>query len=194
MRSAGGRFVRWAGTTVLAVALTSGAAGCGSSEPTTREAAAEETAVTVCDMLRRWNNEMADVMNATSEAITDADDPDTANATLLDGFDDLIGLAERHRAELDDLALPFTDQRGRLIDDLRGGADDAIGGLEDKRAEIEELPPITVAAQGGAIGGALIAVERADSVVEPPIGTYADEELMAAFAANDGCDHVIQPF
>jgi hypothetical protein len=194
MHGAWTSFVRWGGTTVLVVTMTFGAAACGSSEPTTHEAAASETAATVCGMLRRWNNEMADAMNATSQAITDADDPDTANDTLLDGFDDLIGLAERHRAEVDDLALPFTDQRRRLIDDLRGGADDAIAALEDERAEIEELPPITVAAQGGAIGGAFIAVERADSVVEPAIGTYDDEELKAAFAADDGCDHVVQAF
>ena len=47
---------------------------------------------------------------------------------------------------------------------------------------------------GGCSGTAFIAVERAGSVVEPAIGTYDDEELKAAFAADDGCEHVIQPF
>jgi hypothetical protein len=186
--------VRRAGTTVLVLALTAGSAACGSSKPTTRESAASETAASVCGMLRRWNNEIADVMNATSDAITGADDPETANDVLLDGFDDLIPLAEDHRAEVDDLDLPATNQRDRLIEELRDGADKAIDALEDKRAEIEELPPITVSAQAGAIGGAFIAVERANSVVEPAIGTYDDEELKAAFAADDGCEHVIQPF
>jgi hypothetical protein len=51
-----------------------------------------------------------------------------------------------------------------------------------------------VSEQRGVLGGAFIAVERAGSVVEPAIGTYDDEDLKAAFAADDGCEHVIQPF
>jgi hypothetical protein len=51
-----------------------------------------------------------------------------------------------------------------------------------------------VSEQRGALGTAFIAVERAGAVVEPAIGTYDDEELKAAFAADDGCEHVIQPF
>ena len=44
------------------------------------------------------------------------------------------------------------------------------------------------------LGSAFIALERAGSLVEPEIGTYEDEDLKAAFAADDGCEHVIQPF
>ena len=51
---------------------------------------------------------MGDAINGTSDAITDADDPETANGVLLDGFDDLIQLAEDHRAEVDDLDLPVS--------------------------------------------------------------------------------------
>ena len=167
---------------------------CGDSEPTTREAASSETAAVVCGMLRRWNNDIAASINGTSDAITDADDPETANAVLLDGFDDLIRVAEGHRAEVDDLDLPVSNERDRLLEDLRGGADEAIAALEEQRTEIEDLPPIEVSEQRGVLGSAFIAVERAGSVVEPAIGTYDDEELKAAFAADDGCEHVIQPF
>ena len=176
-------------TTVAAVV-----SACGESEPTTREAASSQTATQVCGMLRRWNNDMADVINSTSDAITDADDPETANGMLLDGFDDLIQLAEEHRAEVDDLELPVSNERDRLLEDLRGGADKAIAALDQERTEIEDLPPITVSEQRGVLGSAFIAIERAGSVVEPAIGTYEDEDLKAAFAADDGCEHVIQPF
>jgi hypothetical protein len=169
-------------------------AACGDSEPTTREAASSETATAVCGMLRRWNNEMADALNSTSDAITDADDPTTAPEMLRDGFDDLIRLAEDHRAEVDDLELPVSDERDRLLEELRGGADKAIAALEEERADIEDLPSITVSEQRGVLGTAFIVVERAGSVVEPAIGRYDDEELKAAFAADDGCEHVIQPF
>jgi hypothetical protein len=175
-------------------ALAAVASACGDSEPTTREAASSETATVVCGMLRRWNNEMADAINGTSDAITDADDPETANGVLLDGFDDLIQLADDHRAEVDDLDLPVSDDRDRLLEDLRGGADRAIAALEEERAKLEDLPPITVSEQRGVLGSAFIALERAGSLVEPAIGTYDDEELKAAFAADDGCEHVIQPF
>jgi hypothetical protein len=167
---------------------------CGDTKPTTREAASSETATAVCGMLRHWNNDVADVINSTSDAITDADDPETAPRMLRAGFDDLIELAEDQRAEVDDLDLPVTNERDRLLEDLRGGADKAIAALEEERADIEDLPSIEVSEQRGVLGTAFITVERAGSVVEPAIGTYDDEELKAAFAANDGCEHVIQPF
>ena len=61
-------------------------------------------------------------------------------------------------------------------------------------ADIEDLPHHRGIGAAGALGTAFIAVERAGAVVEPAIGTYDDEELKAAFAADDGCEHVIQPF
>jgi hypothetical protein len=179
-----------AGVTTIAAVVSA----CGDTKPTTREAASSETATVVCGMLRRWNNDMADVINGTSDAITDADDPETANAVLLDGFDDLVQLAEVHRTEVNDLDLPVSNERDRLLEELRGGADKAIAALEEERTEIEDLPPIEVSEQRGVLGSAFIAIERAGSVVEPAIGTYDDEELKAAFATDDGCEHVIQPF
>jgi hypothetical protein len=185
----------WTATVIAAVAATVALlSACGDSEPTTGEAASAETATTVCGMLRRWNNEMADALNGTSAAITDSDDPATAPGVLRDGFDDLIRLAEDHRSEVDELDLPVSDERDRLLEELRGGADEAIAGLEEERADIEDLPPVELSDQQGVLGGAFIAIERAGSVVEPAIGTYDDEELKAAFAADDGCEHVIQPF
>ncbi len=185
----------WTATAIAGVTLTvSVVSACGDSEPTTREAASAETATVVCGMLRRWNNEMGDALNDTSDAITDADDPETAPEMLRDGFDDLIQLAEDHRSEVDDLDLPVSDERDRLVEELRSGADQAIAALEEERADIEDLPPIEVSEQRGVLGTAFITVERAGSVVEPAIGTYDDEDLKAAFAADDGCEHVIQPF
>jgi hypothetical protein len=185
---------RTAATIAAVAAAVALASACGDSKPTTREAASADTATTVCGMLRRWNNEMGDALNSTSDAITDADDPETAPEVLRDGFDDLIRLAEHHRSEIDELDLPVSDERARLVDELRSGADEAVAALEEERADIEDLPSIEVSEQRGVLGTAFIAVERAGSVVEPAIGTYDDEELKAGFAADDGCEHVIQPF
>jgi hypothetical protein len=185
---------RTAATTAAVAAAIALASACGDSKPTTREATSAETAATVCGMLRRWNNEIADALNSTSDAITDADDPETAPGVLRDGFDDLIRLAEDHRDEVDGLELPVTDERDRLVEELRGGADEAVAALEDERADIEDLAAIDVPEQRGVLGTAFITAERAGSVVEPAIGTYDDENLKAAFAADDGCEHVIQPF
>jgi hypothetical protein len=179
---------------IAGVAAVAAVSACGASEPTTREAASAETATAVCGMLRRWNNEIGEVLNSTSGAITDADDPETAPAVLRDGFDDLIRLAEDHRSEVEELVLPVSDERDRLVEELQGGADEAIAALEEERADIEDLPSIEVSEQRGVLGTAFIAGERAGSVVEPAIGTYDDEDLKAAFAADDGCEHVIQPF
>jgi hypothetical protein len=178
-------------TAILATALA--AAGCGASEPTSSEAAAAETADTVCTMLRRWDNELGDVMNATSQSITDDDDPDTAGDVLVAGFDEMLDVAVAHREELDDLDLPVVNERDELLDELAGGADESIQVLEDERDQAAELPPIEVSDQGGALGGASVGVERATSVLEPSVGRY-DDALSTAFAANEGCQHVIQPF
>jgi hypothetical protein len=180
--------------TIAAVAAVALASACGDSKPTSREAASAETATAVCGMLRRWNNEMGDALNSTSDAITDADDPATAPDVLRDGFDDLIQLAEAHQGEVDELELPASNERDRLLEELRDGADEAVAALEEERADIEDLPSIEVSDQRGVLGTAFIAAERAGSVVEPAIGTYDDEDLKAAFAADDGCEHVIQPF
>jgi hypothetical protein len=179
--------------TALALGVV-GASGCGASRPTSAEAAAAETAETVCTMLRDWDNSLSDAMNATSASITDDDDPATANQVLLDGFDEVIAIAESHVDEVDDLDLPAIAERQRLVDELRAGAEEAVAGLEADRAEAADLPPIGVSQQAGAVGGAMLAMEHAMSSVEPAIGTYDDERLRAAFADNPGCQHVIQPF
>ncbi len=186
--------MRWVRVCVGALVVTTALVGCGASEPTSAEAAAAETAETVCGLLRRWDNELSEAINAASESITDDDDPTTANDVLLDGFDEAITLAEGHRAELDELALPASRDRERLLDELRSGADEAIADLEETRADVTELEPITVDEQGHALGGALLAVEAAQSSAEPRIGGYDDEALREAFAADEGCQHVIQPF
>jgi hypothetical protein len=185
----------WTATVIAGVtAAVAVLSACGDSEPTTREAASSETATVVCGMLLQWNNDIADSINGTSDAITDADDPATAPQVLRDGFDDLIRLAEDHRSEVDELVLPVSEERDRLVEELRGGADEAVAALEEERADIEDLPSVEVSEQRGVLGTAFIAVERAGSAVEPAIGTYDDEDLKAAFAADDGCEHVIQPF
>jgi hypothetical protein len=194
------RGVRWgtaggaAVAVVAVVALTLTGAACGASLPTSGEAAAAETADTVCTLLRRWNNELSATFNATSQAITDADDPDTSVDTLVDGFDEMIATAEAHRAEVDDLELPAVDERDDLLAELAAGADESIAVLDDERDDAAALDPFGVSGQGGAIGGASVGLERATSALEPSIGDYHDEDLRAAFAADEGCEHVIQPF
>jgi hypothetical protein len=189
--------VRWvASVFVIAVVL---AAGCGgdddSDDGDTASASAEatETADTVCTMLRDWNNDLGDVINSTSQTITDQDDPRTANGVLLDGFDEMIRLAQQHRRQVDELQLPAIDERDRLVEELAEGADDSIDVLHEERAEAAELGPIDIDEQRSALGGAFTGVERALSVIEPEIERY-NADLRRAFEANEGCVHVIQPF
>jgi hypothetical protein len=170
-------------------------AACGDDDgATTDEDAAADTADTVCTLLREWNNDLADIINATSRTITDADDPDTANEELLHGWADLVAAAEAHVAQAEELELPDTASRDRLVDDLTEGAEEAVALLEDEREELEALPPITVDAQPGVLGGAFVTLENVGSKVEPAIGNYDDEAIRAAFQADPGCEHVIQPF
>ncbi len=192
MRNARARVVGSMGVGLLVAAAA--VAACGASEPTSAEAAAAETADTVCSLLRDWNNDLTGVFNSTSDAITDADDPDTSVDELVAGFDEMVVLAADHRAELDDLDLPAVAERDELIAELTVGADESIEVLEDERAETVDLAPIEVDDQAGALGGASVGLERATSVLEPSIGTYQDEALREAFAADEDCEHVIQPF
>jgi hypothetical protein len=168
-------------------------AGCGASEPTTTETAAAETAETVCATLRRWNNELTDVFNATSRQITDDDDPETAGDVLVAGFDEMVEVAIAHRDEVDDLDLPAAAWRDELRTELATGAEDSLAALHEEREEAAALPSIEIDDQAGAIGGASVGLERATSTLEPQVGAY-DEVLGQAFAADDGCEHVIQPF
>ena len=192
------RLGRWGATAAplatVAIAVAVVGVGCGASEPTSSEAAAAETADTVCNLLRGWNNDLTEVFNATSTSITDADDPATAGDTLVDGFDEMIAIGEDHLAQLDDLDLPAVDERDDLLAELAEGADESLAVLEDERDEAAALPPIEIRDQGGAIGGASVGLERATSALEPRIGEYHDEDLRAAFAADEDCTHVIQPF
>lgn len=183
------------GAPLVVLALVGAAlfAGCGATKPTTSEAAAAETAETVCATLRRWNNDLTEVFNATSQQITDDDDPDTAGDVLVDGFDEMIELATDHRDEVDGLDLPAASWRDDLIAELAAGADESIAVLQDERGEAADLPPIEVDDQGGAVGGASVGLERATAVLEPSVGAY-DPALGAAFAADEGCEHVVQPF
>jgi hypothetical protein len=188
-----GRAIRRAGA-FFVVAPVVASSACGDGEVTTTEAAAAETADIVCTMLRDRNNELTASVNATARSITDDDDPDTANAVLADGLDDLIEIAEDHVAALDSLRLPATHERGRLLDDLRTGAQDGIAILDGERDEVAALPPITVDRQRGAIGGVFMALEGAQAALEPAIVRYDDEVLRQAFADDEDCRHVVQPF
>ena len=179
------------GTLLLAAGLALG--GCGASEPTSVEAAATETSDAVCDLLRGWYNDLSTSVNATMDTITEDDDPTTANAVLLDGWDDLLVLARAHEQEAADLTLPYSPDRARLLADLQAGSAEATARLEAERAEIEDAPPITVDRQGGTLAGAELAIESARSSAGPRVAEYDDAHLREAFAGNDGCDHVVQP-
>jgi hypothetical protein len=186
---------RWgalAGAALVAVAGTA-AAGCGGDDDNGGEPTAEaEAADAVCTLLRGWNDDYGEVLNATSKTITDADDPATASDVLVGGFDELIAIAEGHVTEVDELELPAIEERDALLDELRAGAERSIDVLREERDEAAALGPIEVADQGGALGGAFTGVERATSVFEPRIAAYGDD-LRRAFAANAGCTHVGQP-
>lgn len=177
-----------------AAVLTVAAAGCGDSLPTSTEAAAADTATAVCGLLREWSNELAGSLNDTSDAITAEDDPAGAPDMLRDGYDELIAIAADHRAQVDELDLPADDARAEIVDDLRTGADEAIAELEAHRDELDDLEAVEVDDQSGVLGGAFTNLEKAQSVVEPQVGAYADDAVLTAFADEPTCTHVIQPF
>lgn len=180
-----------------AATLVLAASACGDDggDDGGSEGAAAETAAAVCGMLRGWSNELAESLNETSQAVTDDDDPATANQVLLDGWDALIAIAKEHVTEAEQLELPDTDARDQLVSDLTAGAEQAVTELQEERVGLEALPPITIEAQGGALGGAFTSLEKADSVVEPAIGGYDDDdEIRTAFADEPDCRHVIQSF
>jgi hypothetical protein len=177
---------------VTVAAATISAVGCGDDASPEDDAAT--TAKQVCSLLIDWSNDLTTSMNATSKEITDADDPDTANGVLLDGFDELIGLAESHVDEADDLSLPDNDNSDRLVDDLTAGAEKSIDELQRGKDVAADLDPIDIDGQAGAIGGAMNAVESAKSVVEPVLQGYDDEVLQQAFKDEPDCLHVVQPF
>jgi hypothetical protein len=174
----------------LALALAVGTVACGDDGPSEEDAAT--TADTVCALLRRWNDDLGDVIDDTSQSITDDDDPTTANDVLVDGFDQMITVAEGHIGEVDHLDLPDVPDREQVLADLQDGAERSLEVLEDEREAAAALPPIGIEQQRGALGGAFTAVEGATSVLEPEVARY-DDSLQAAFAENDGCANVIQP-
>jgi hypothetical protein len=151
------------------------------------------TAEKVCGLLVDWSNDLSASINATSKTITDADDPKTANGVLLDGYDDMIGLAHDHVDQAKALELPATGARAALLDDLTHGAEKSIDELQEGRDRAAALDPIDVDGQPGALGGALNVVEAAKSVVEPVVASYHDQRLTQAFADEPDCVHVIQP-
>jgi hypothetical protein len=181
----------------LVVALAAPPAlACGGDDGGTDEGdggdATAEAADAVCSLLRRWNDDLGAIVDATSQAITDDDDPATANDVLLDGYDELIAAAEGHVAEAEELRLPDVAGGEDLAAELLAGAEESVAVLEDERAAAAELGPIGVPQQAGALGQAFTGVERAVSVLQPQAGAY-DEGLQAAFRADEGCRHVIQP-
>jgi hypothetical protein len=178
---------------LLVTAATIPTLAACSDDGASPEEDAADTAAQVCGLLVDWSNDLTASMNATSKTITDADDPDTANGVLLDGFDELIELAQAHVDQAGELDLPDNDNSGRLVDELRAGAEKSIEELERGRANAADLDPIDIDGQPGAIGGAMNAVESAKSVVEPVIAAYHDDVLQQAFTDEPDCLHVIQP-
>jgi hypothetical protein len=174
----------------LAVLLACSLAACGDDEPAGGGGA--DAAAAVCTMLRGWNDDLSEVMNDTSQTITDEDDPTTANDVLVGGFDEMIAVAEDHVEAVDELDLPAVEGRDALRDELRSGAEEAVTVLEEERTSAAALEPIDVEGQRGALGGAFTGLERATSVFEPRIARY-DDELQQAFRDDTGCRHVVQP-
>jgi hypothetical protein len=175
-------------TVVLALAAVP---ACGDDEPIAADRPAE-VADSVCALLRDWNNDLSGIINDTSRAITDADDPETANGVLLDGFDRMIASAEAHADDVDDLDLPPVPDRTLILETLRAGAMASAEVLTEALPELEELPPIGVPEQGWALSGAFLVYERATSAMRPQAATWA-ADLREAIAGEEGCDFVIQP-
>ena len=142
--------------------------------------------------LRRWNNDLTEVFNATSQQITDDDDPDTAGDVLVDGFDEMIELASDHRDEVDGLDLPAAGWRDDLIAELAAGPTSRSRCCRTSAARPPTCRPsrsTTRAAQSAARRWASSGRPRCSS----PRWAH-DPVLGAAFAADEGCEHVVQPF
>jgi hypothetical protein len=181
---------RHAAALALVLALAA-APACGDDEPIAADHPAE-VADSVCTLLRDWNNDLSGIMNATSRAITDDDDPETANGVLLDGFDEMIASAEAHVDEVDDLDLPPVPDRALILETLRASARASVDVLTEALPDLEELPPIGVPEQGWALSGAFLVYERSTSAMRPQAAEW-DADLREAIADDEGCDFVIQP-
>jgi hypothetical protein len=175
----------------VVVAAALGGVGCGGDDGTSAEDAAT-AAARVCDLLRTQNDSLGTALNQTSQEITDADDPTTANDVLLDGWDDLLGIADAYIGQVRSLSIPDIPDHDQVIEDLTTGAEESYAVISEEREEAEALEPIDVEDQRGALGGAFTGLERATSVLEPQVARY-DATLQQAFADDDGCANVVQP-
>lgn len=149
------------------------------------------TAADVCDLLRGYVNDTADIANDSALEVRDDGDPVARRDAVLAGFDRLLERTAAHAGAVAGLAGATLAADHPLLADLELGAEQARAELEDERAEFATLDGVEDGDMTGRIGQFFNALEKAMSVVEPDI-TLAGADLAAAFAAEPDCRFVVQ--
>lgn len=158
----------------------------------TTDASPAATAIAVCDLLRTFVNDSADIANAAAADVTASDDPLARRSAVLTGFDALLVRAQTHHDDVEALDPADLSQGDAMVADLLEGAQQAISELTEERAAFELLPGLERADTAGRVGQFFNSLEKAMSVVEPAITQWAELELVDAFAAEPTCRFVVQ--
>lgn len=178
---------------VCAVLITACAGGCGSSAPSSAPAPqAAATAITVCGLLRAYDNDSADIANGAAAQVSNGDDPVARRDAVLTGFDELIARTARHGTDVGQLRAAALVQGPELTADLVLGAQQAADELAEERAAFATLSGITDGDMTGRVGQFFNALEKSMSVIEPAVTDYASDELLQAFRDEPTCRFVIQ--
>ena len=150
------------------------------------------TAVTVCGLLRDFDNDAADIANDAALAVRNTDDTSARVGAVLAGFDQLLARVELHDAAISTLDARQLADGDALVADLTRGADDARAELVDERADFALLPSVEDGDMTGRVGQFFNAIEKTMSVIEPVIVDVADDTTIAAFTAEPTCRFVVQ--
>lgn len=153
---------------------------------------AAATAGVVCELLRAYVNDSADIANDAASEVSQSPDPSHRAIAVLDGFDLLVERARRLAAEIRLLEPSALAGGDALVGDLAVGAEEAVNELRSEREAFVDVGPITDADMTGRVGQFFNALEKAMSVVEPQPERYGPDELRSAFDAEPSCTFVVQ--
>jgi hypothetical protein len=171
--------------------------GCG-GDPARRQPPepALAAAADLCRPIRSWVNDLADLANATTDAVGQLGDPRERSERVLAGYDDLLAATARYQDSVAGLAITGTSDGARAADDVRNGAARALEVLGDERQEFADETDQGIEDDDlfGRMGQFLISLETTTGAAEPPVVNYEDTVFQQAVLDEPICDHVVQPF
>jgi hypothetical protein len=179
---------------ICVAALTVGGCADTSTNPRPTPVATSDAAAAraVCDALRTWENRLIETANGAAASATSADGAVEREAALLDGFDRLSVETAALTEIVEALILPDDGRWQALRVDLLAGPAAAALELADERRTMETQGPIAQTDERGSVGQFFNSLEKVFSLVEPTLGSDADESMQLAFATADACKHVVE--